>query len=117
MIENDSETIEEQTEETEIWTPGQLARKLGYSLEYIQKLCKSGEIPAYKLGKKWCIRKRDALKVLEEGIPPKEIHDGKRGPIELTVPEDKLHLVCPKDDLEQPQQPQDERPWWQKIFG
>lgn len=41
------------------YTVNELAKVSGYSVAYIRRLCKNGEIRAKKIGRDWIIRKSD----------------------------------------------------------
>lgn len=44
-----------------VLTPAEVAGAVGVSDHTIRNLCASGELPAFKVGRRWCIRRDELL--------------------------------------------------------
>lgn len=55
-------------EEIELLTPRESARRLGFGVDHVLRMCRDGTIPAVKIGNRWRVIWPLALrKILEEG--------------------------------------------------
>lgn len=64
-------------DEIELITPKEAGQRLGFGVDHVLKMCRSGQIPAAKIGKRWRIIWPLALrKILNEGGIDSETHNG-----------------------------------------
>lgn len=58
-------------------TSAQAAEKLGFSADYVRRLCSEGKIKATKYGKTWCMSEKDIKDIKRQRVKAKEEHNGK----------------------------------------
>jgi excisionase family DNA binding protein len=65
--------------EPSIYDAGRLAKFFGVSQKTIRVWCKSGKLPAFKIGKEWKVRREDLQKLINrkvQSLQNKEITKG-----------------------------------------
>ena len=66
--------------EERIMNVEELAKFFGVSSQTIWRWCKSGKLPAFKIGAQWKIRQSDINKIINQKVTHKK-HDGKNLPL------------------------------------
>ena len=57
-------------------TSAQAAEKLGFSADYVRRLCSEGKIKATKYGKTWCMTERDIKDIKRQRTRAKDEQHG-----------------------------------------
>jgi excisionase family DNA binding protein len=55
----------------------ELAKFFGVSDQTIWRWCKSGKVPAFKIGSQWKVRQSDLNKIINQKVETKKRHDSE----------------------------------------